>query len=518
MADSNTSTTTPALAQRPLVLALDVGTSSVRTEIYDATGRAIEGIEGRTQYQMTATPDGGVEIDADKLIEIICGTIDECLIQARALLPDLDEAICGVGYSNFWHAMLGVDENNKAITPLFNWSDTRSALDAKTLAAELGVDWIHQRTGVVPHASYYPAKILWLRRTKPELARRVSRWISIGEYFYFKIFGGMECGASMASGTGLFNPNLKVWDAEMLNAIKIDLDHLSPLAKESREMVEMRREYSDRWPQLKRAGWLPAAGDGACSNIGSGCSTLERIAINVGTSGAMRVCWSAESVQIPAGLWCYRANRRYALIGGALSNGGDVYAWCKRTMRVGENSFKDEEEVEAGLSGLEPDAHGLVVLPFFSGERSTGWHDSARAVITGINLSTRSIDILQASLESVCYRFAAIYERLKTELSGETRIIASGGAILNSKYWTQMMADVIGVPVVASAVQEASSRGAALLALEAFGVIESLDSVATPLGEVFKPDEKRHERYLNGRARQEKIYNLLIAKDEIENG
>ncbi|MBO0797450.1 MAG: gluconokinase [Blastocatellia bacterium] len=505
------STTTSVQAIRPLILALDVGTSSVRAVLYDSHGSAIEGCEGRTQYQMTATADGGVEIDADHLVDLICATIDQCLHHSAALLPDLDEAISGVGYSNFWHALLGVNRENKAVTPLYNWSDTRSAYDAGRLAEEPGSEWLHQRTGVIPHASYYPAKILWLRRTNLQLAARIARWISIGEYLYFRIFGRMLCGVSMASGTGLFNPNLNCWDEETLSALAIGTDQLSPLAREHEGLSGMKREFSERWPALSRAKWLPAAGDGACSNIGSGCFTRDSIAINVGTSGAMRVCWPAERVQVPQGLWCYRANHRYALIGGALSNGGDVYAWNKKTLRIGESEVVDEAALEIELRKLEPDGHGLTVLPFFSGERSTGWHDSARAAIIGINLSTRPLDILLASLEAVCYRFAAIYERLQAELDGRARIIASGGAIVHSRVWTQMMADVIGVPVAASAVPEASSRGAALLALEAFAIIEGFAAIPTPLGKLFEPDASKHEIYLRGRNRQEKFYDLLIA-------
>lgn len=502
---------TPVEAKRPLVLALDIGTSSVRAVIYDSQARALEGIEGRTHYQMTATADGGVEIDADKLSEIICRTIDECLDRAKAVLPDLEEAIGCVGYSNFWHAMIGIDGDGRAITPLYNWSDTRSAPDAGTLAEELGAGWIHERTGVVPHASYYPAKILWLRRTNPRLAGRVAEWVSIGEYLYFKLFGRMVCSVSMASGTGLFNPNRNDWDDEMLTAIGIERAQLSPLAGEGEGINLLRREYAARWPGLQRAKWLPAGGDGACSNIGSGCFDRDMIAINVGTSGAMRVCWPADRVNIPKGLWCYRANRRYALIGGALSNGGDVYAWCKKTLRLGEAGFADEETIEKQMAELAADAHGLTVLPFFSGERSTGWHDYARASITGINLGTRPVEIMRASLESVCYRFAAIYERLKAELPNEAKIVASGGAIVNSRIWTQMMADVMGVPVAASAVQEASSRGAAMLALEAFGEIDNFAAIKTPTGEVFEPDAENYQRYRQGRDRQEKMYELLVA-------
>ncbi|HKQ76259.1 MAG TPA: gluconokinase [Blastocatellia bacterium] len=499
------STIAPHEAKRQLALALDVGTSSVRAVLYDLAGRQVENVEGRTHYQMSATQDGGVEIDAGKLIEIICATIDECLQGAALQLPDIGSCIAAVGYSNFWHAMMGVDAAGKAVTPLYNWSDTRSAPDARSLGERLGVDWIRERCGVVPHASYYPAKILWLRRTDPALVSKISRWVSIGEYLYSKIFGRMECSVSMASGAGLFNPNKNDWDEEMLAAIGLGRDQISPLAEEGEGFEEMRREFAERWPALKRAKWLPAVGDGAASNIGSGCFTRKLIAINVGTSGAMRVCWPADRVKIPKGLWCYRANRRYALIGGALSNAGDVYAWCKRVLRLDD----DDENIESQLIAMKADDHGLTVLPFFSGERSTGWHGEARATFTGINLSADPIEILRASLESVCYRFAAIYERLKAELPGDTRIIASGGGILNSPAWTQMMADVIGVPVVASAVPEASSRGAAMLALQAFGHIGSLDELETPLGEVFEPNARDHKRYLSGRETQERLYEMI---------
>jgi gluconokinase len=163
------------------------------------------------------------------------------------------------------------------------------------------------------------------------------------------------------------------------------------------------------------------------------------------------------------------------------------------------------------LDRIEPDGHGLTILPFFSGERSTGWADYARASVVGINLGTHPLDILRASLEAVSYRFAAIYERLREELPAGARIIASGGGILASRVWTQMMADVIGLPVIASTAPEASSRGAALLALKAFGRISDVDAAPVPFGATFEPRPAHHERYRRGRARQQRLYDLLIA-------
>lgn len=491
----------PKHARDPLILALDVGSSSVRAIVYDASGRAVNGAATHTPYQMDITPDGGVEIDADRLLGIVCECIDRLLRD----LKNMRHRLGGVACCTFWHSLMGVGGDGKPLTPVFSWNDTRSRDDAAALGQRLDVDSVHSRTGARPHASYWPSKLRWLRRTRPDVFGRVAHWMSPGEFIHLRLFGRTLCSVSMASGTGLFNPNACAWDQEMLAESGIEPRQVSPLAGDQDSLSGLTGEYANRWPALARVPWTPAVGDGACSNVGSGCVTKESVNLMVGTSGAMRVCWPAERVRIPRGLWCYRANRRYVLLGGALSNAGDVYAWCLNSLRLNSN------DLEAELAVLAPDAHGLTVLPFFSGERSTGWADHARASIVGMSLNTRPVDILRAVLEAVAYRFAAIDERLREEVPDVTSVVASGGGILNSPVWTRMMADVIGVPVVASAVPEASSRGAALLALESLGFLDDLGSILAPKGKVYQPDSSRHEAYRRGRRRQESLYDLLIA-------
>jgi len=498
------STVSSAQAERPLVVALDLGTSSARALIYDMLGRLVEGIESRIEYQMATTPEGGVEMDPDELVDILGRVIDGLLDQASTLIPDFGTAVCGVGCCTFWHSLLGLDLHGRAVTPLYNWSDTRSAAEASSLAARLGREWLHTRTGAVPHASYYPAKILWLRRTRPHLIARVARWVSIGEYFYERIFERALCSVSMASGTGLFNPNTCRWDEDVLTQLEIGPERLSPLAEPNETLVGLRGDFAKRWPALAQLPWSPAVGDGAASNVGSGCVASDAVAINVGTSGAMRVCWKAPSVRIPWGLWCYRADTEYLVMGGALSNGGDVFAWCLNALQL------KADDVEEELARMRPDQHGMTVLPFFSGERSTGWADYARAAIVGMSLSTQPVDILRAFLEAVAYRFAAIYDLLREELSAGVRIVASGGG-LRSRVWTQVMSDVIGVPVIASTAPEASSRGAALLALKTFGKVADLDAMPAPLGAQYEPRREYHESYRRARSRQDRLYDLLIA-------
>jgi gluconokinase len=193
-------------------------------------------------------------------------------------------------------------------------------------------------------------------------------------------------------------------------------------------------------------------------------------------------------------------------MGGALSNGGLVFEWMKQTLRLEEDSAALEQEI----SQMAPDTHGLTLLPFLAGERSPGWNANARAVIAGLSSHHRPIDILRAGLEAVGYRFFKVAALLKQVLPDTWEIMASGGALLKSPTWTQIMADVLGRPLTASPVAEASSRGAALMALEALGLIRSIEEIPVPRGRQYLPDMTSHQRYHAAMQRQDELYRQVL--------
>ncbi len=481
----------------PCVLAIDIGTSSVRAILFDRTGRIASPVFQNT-YDMETTPDGGVFIDADRLAAETGSVLDDfCAAGGHP-------AIAGVAMTTFWHNVVGV-EGDRAATPLISWADTRPGTVISELDGRLDAVSTHKRTGCVLHASYLPAKICWFARSDPDRFAQVERWMSIGEYLFLKWFGAPACSISMASGTGLFNAHQCDWDDETLASLPVERAQLTPLRDVDQPVRGLKDAYAARWPVLAGASWYPAIGDGACNNIGSGCVDEGRIALMVGTSGAMRVMKRAEAFTIPEGLWCYRSDRRRILTGGALSNGGNVYSWMRDTLRLG-----DEQTVEQELSRMAPDSHGLTVLPFWAGERSPGWHDSARAAITGMTLHTTPLDVMRASLEATAYCFANIYGRLRAIAGESCEIVASGAGLLQSPVWMQILADVLERPITASAVTEASSRGAALLALEASGLLEDLSAEAAPMGKTYEPDPANGDRYREAKHRQRDLYDMMM--------
>jgi gluconokinase len=337
----------------------------------------------------------------------------------------------------------------------------------------------------------------------------VACWQSFSDLLFQRFFGHIETSVSMASGTGLLNRFTCEWDQLLTEKLGLSVDALPNIAPERETFDDLLPNFARRWPQLAGARWALAIGDGAANNVGAGCVSSDRIALMIGTSGAMRLLLEGKPPErLESGLWCYRLDRNRPVVGGALSDGGGLYAWLINALKVGS----DLKKIESELSAMLPDQHGLTLMPFWTGERSTGWHEDARGAILGLTLHTRPVEILRAAMEAIAYRFALITEAL-TRSAPDASIIASGGALNASPTWTQILSDVIGRPLILSVATEASSRGAALYALETIGAIESIASAPPATGLAFNPGAENHERYRAGLARQQAVYERLVADE-----
>jgi gluconokinase len=420
------------------VLALDVGSSSVRAQQFDERGEPA----GELRQE---------EYDSDDPTEVAASV-------RRVLGGEEPDAT-----SCFAHSLLAVDEDWNALTPILGWRDTRSADAAEGLARRLDAEAIHARTGAFLHPSFWPAKLAWLAETEPETFRRAAWFVSFADY----LRRAPETSLGMASTSGLLDLTTHDWDGELLSRLGLDRDRLP------------RVTHVPLWP------------DAACSNAGAGCTTHERAALMVGTSGAFRVLYESERPQPRPGLFLYLADEHHIVEGGALSDGGNLYEWLERTLG----------DVQGSLANRDPSDHGLVFLPFLGGERSTGWHPHARGTVYGLTLETTPLDLRQAAYEGVAFRFAAIADLLP----GVNEVVATGGGLLHDRDWIQIMADALARPIHVSGVPEASLRGAAVLALERLGH----EVAEAPIAEVVEPRADRAEAYRTGREQHQKLYEAL---------
>lgn len=477
-------------SSKPQVCAIDVGTSGVRAAFFDERGREVPGAQARSLRAFTTVCDFA-EFDPDQLVDEVIKTVDELLASYSG-----DQVRC-IAISAFWHSLIGIDAAGLPTTPVLTWADTRAAQFAKRLRSNFDELKIHARTGCRFHPSYWPAKLEWLKSEHNEQFRNTCCWLGFAEYLCLRLFGDRGTSISMASATGLFNQRACEWDRDLVQALGISPDNLPEI--QTQPNARLTNRFAARWPTLAGARLITIVGDGAANNIGAGCTTKDRIALMIGTSGAMRVVFAGGPPDaLSPALWSYRVCEKRIVVGGALSDGGGLIQWLAESLKFNQNEIAE----------LEPDAHGLTVLPFWSGERSTGWSTDARGGIFGLRQGTKPAEIVRATFESIAYRFALIARALD-RVAPRATIVASGNALRSSPVWLQIIADVLGRPLMFGGTSESSIRGAALLALEAVGKIETIEEDSISIDQVYEPDMSRHARYKHGLARQEQLIERL---------
>jgi gluconokinase len=491
------------LKEQSLILALDIGTSSTRAILYDAQGSPVEDGSAQLSYTVTTSHAGEASVDARFLTDLVARSIDQVL----SLVGERAHQIRAVATSAFWHTLVPLDVQGEPLMPLLTWEDTRPQQVIADLRARLDEAAVHQRTGTRLHASYWPAKIAWLAEAYPDIARRAARYVSFGEYLYQQVLGSAVCSLSMASGTGLFNRQTGTWDEELLAMLHLTPAHFSPLGDFAESASGLLSTFASRWPALQGVPWFPAIGDGAAANIGSVCLGIETWAVTMGTSSALRVVVPPGGTKPAQGLWLYSVDQRRALLGGALSEGGNMLAWLQRHLQLPAQPALDKQ-----LADLAPASHGLTILPLLAGERSPGWHTDARMTISGLTLHTTSIEIAQAALEAVIFQISRIYDQLCDVLAppSRPRLIVNGAALLKSAILAHILADTLNCSLELSEGQEASSRGVALLALEALGLLPDLADLVPTTSSIVQPDPARHAIYTRARAQQQQLYDLLF--------
>lgn len=441
------------MAKKDLILAIDAGTSSVRAALYDHSARMLRGTLVKHERKLNATSDGGSEIDAEKAFRQVVSVIDDTLASAPA-----GSQITHIASTSFWHSLVGVDDTGRPTTPVLSWADNRSREHVSALRKDLDETACHNRTGARFHSSFWPAKLLWMCQTSPVIWRKTAKWLSFSDYIAMRLSGEIATGISMASGTGIFDIRKIAWDAQLRHHLKLKASQLPEIAEKP---FRLNAVFARRWPALKNAVWLPTVADGAANNIGSGCTTKDTAALMIGTSGAMRVVFEGDPPpRIPSGLWCYRVDRERCILGGALSDGGGLYDWLRSTLALPKNA-------EAIIAKRKIGSHGLTFEPFLAGERSTGYDEFATGAISGLRTATDAVDILQAGMEAVGFRFAEILRQLES-VTKIRSIIASGGALDASPVWTKMIAEILDRKISPSVEPESSLRGAVLLAVRNF--------------------------------------------------
>ena len=475
----------PSAALRPLVVALDFGTSSTRIQVHDARGRPISGtlVQHPTTWRTDAS--GGAWTDATALLGTLDALLDGLVASHAALLADV---VAG-GVSCLYHTFCGVDGRRRAVTPLRSWADTSAAAKAADLSRRHDGEEVRQRTGAPLHPGYWPARIAAARA---DSALGVSGWAGLPELVHHRLTGSWTLGRSLAAGTGLWDRRRDRWDRELCAALGVEDNALAPVSTDL-ALAPTGDAVATRWPALGDVRWLAPIGDGACSNIGLGATGPGRAGLMIGTSAAMRVVLDGGVNRVPHGLFAYGIEGGRTLLGGALSEGGGTAAWW------GGVTGRRLEDPEAG-------GGAVVMLPYLSGERAPGYHATATGTIAGL----RSTDGPGALLGAIMIAVASGLAEIDAALGSPPSITATGGALRESARWQRLVASALGRPIDVARIAEPSLRGAALLALDA-AVVRPLATVEPHEADRVEPVEAEIQAVRRAAQARAELYRRLVA-------
>jgi gluconokinase len=478
------------------ILAIDIGSSSVRAVICDACAGMQPETFVQLPYEPITTPDGGVMIDPEALFALFIACIDQATANRDPIRPPrapVNAVVIDTLVSN----LVGMDAHSQPTTPIYTWADGRGADQRQGLAARLDPAAYHERTGCYLHTSYWTLRLAWLAAHDEATFRRTRQWTSLGEYILGRLFDEQRISTSVAAWSGLLNRFTLDWDAPTLAALDLTPERLPTLSAEP--FGTLKDEWAARWPALRGAIWALPIGDGVASNLGTGCTTPDHVAVALGTSGAVRIIMPGTPEHIPPGLFCYRIDAGRSLVGGSLSNVGNFYQWALRIFRL---DHVDEDDLQQRLGQVAPDSHGLTVVPSLTAERAPFWNPAIRAAFVGMTLNTTPLHLLRAGLEAIALQYARISERLRPLLPPDPVFIASGAATERSPVLMQILADALGSPVHTTTEAEASIRGAVLMATGCEPPFASYHR--------YQPNATHHAAYLGAMRRQEALINGLL--------
>ncbi|WP_173153549.1 FGGY family carbohydrate kinase [Phytohabitans suffuscus] len=435
------------------ILALDLGTSSVRGLVLDDRAVPLPGALARRSVEVAVDDSGAATLDAAAYLAALVECLDD-LHGAGHL-----DGVRLVAASSQWHSVVPLDRAGAPLGPLVTWLDTRPAPPPGT-AGPADPHAFHQRTGAWWHRFYWTVKLPWLRaRSGPGLVR----FTGLPEFVLGALLTEAPMSVSLASGTGMLDLGRLDWDAESLAVAGVTRAEVPPLAPAGWR-GRLRGEYARRWPALAAVPWAPPTGDGAASNVGSGCIDPSRAAVTVGTSAAVRlvqpVAPGAPLPPLPDSVWRYRVDRERIVTGAAYSAGGNLFAWASKTLQLPAGDALERE-----LSSITPGRTEVRTDPRLGGDRPPGTAPSGAGALSGLAFSTSATEIFAGLMDGVCAMVARDLATLESTVDRTVEVVLGGGAVAAQPWWRRAFQAALAPRAVRHVDNpEVGAAGAALLA------------------------------------------------------
>lgn len=464
------------------ILAIDQGTSSTKSIIFDQEGQPVA--QGSVALQTHYLEHGLVEQNPDAIYNNVLASVQVCLqdfVQQRLPLSGL--TACGI--SNQRETFLLWDQQGKALTPAVVWACKRSIAICQRLKEQQQEDLVRAKTGLILDPYFSATKLLWLLEHDAGLRRKLTAgevyFGTVDTWLLFKFTRGahFKTDYTNAQRTMLFNLHSLDWDQELLTSWGLEQLHLPQVGPSAGAFGVIADWSVFGVDQVLHPLPITAMiGDSHAATFGEGCFQSGMAKVTLGTGSSIMLNTGPQPVYSHHGLltticWSTPDRVDYALE-GAIVACGSIIEWLKNALHL----FMDAGET-AGMAEAVPDTAGVYLIPAFSGLGAPHWQMDRRAALTGMTFGTTRNHIVRAALESIPYQIKDVIAAMQNDSGGELTALAVNGGLTRNHFILHFLVDLIGVPLYKQSVQDVSALGAAYLAGLYSGVYPSLDQITT---------------------------------------
>lgn len=436
------------------VLGIDLGTQSLKAVVYDYEKRRIAAT-GTSALVLDQDATGKAEQDPLAWLDALAGAL-------AAIPPDAKRSVRAIGVSGQQHGLVALDADGTPVYPAKLWCDTTTEAEAdEIMQAVGGRDRCISLSGNALVPGFTAPKILWLRRHKPDLYDRVTDILLPHDYVNFALTGVKAMEFGDASGTGLLDIRTRRWRTELLDAIDNNRsigDCLPPFVAPGEFIGEVTASAADRFELPAGIPVAVGGGDNMMGAIGTGNVRRGLLTMSLGTSGTL-YAFSDTPVVDPKG----------NIAAFCSSTGGWLPLLCTMNCTFATELIREPlgigvDMFDQTIASIAPGSDGLLVLPFFNGERTPNL-PNAKGAVFGLDATNCSRGhLLRATVEGATFGLKFGIDELRSlGLAADEIVLTGGGA--NSNVWRQIVADATGLPVAVLDQNEGAGFGAALQAL-----------------------------------------------------
>lgn len=461
-----------------MILAIDVGTSSIKTALFDRKGKCLA-LECATVALLPSTNPVEQEVRAESWIEALSialhnlfASLDSRQGPGRFSHPGKNPDLACIVVSGNGPTLIPVGSDGEPLAPAITWMDRRAVEQASRagLAAGRFLD-----------PTYNLPKALWFRDCKPEIYEKTARFSACPEFVIAKLCGEWR---TILPAEG-FQPI--IWDEASLSALKLDADKFPPFVKPGTIVGTVNArgaELSGLAPGIPVVAGGP---DFSMSLLGTATTEPGRACDRAGTSDGINLCHSGTFPDDSRLLLMPHIVEPYLNISGVISTTGKSVSWFRGLFQENESDYEGFFE---RICQVPAGAGRLLFLPYLSGERAPLWDPDARGVFVGLGLNHGRNEMARAVVEAGAFALRDVIETMES-LGGRVRELRVTGNPGRNPVWNQIKADITGRPILVPEFAHAELLGDLCVGLTALGEVASFAEAAESLvtfSRIHKPD------------------------------